>query len=259
MNDSLEISVSVVMPAFNAEKTVAQAISSVLAQTHRNLELLIVDDNSTDRTSEIAAEYARRDPRVRCFKNPRNLGTAGSRNFGVERAGFEYIAFIDSDDMWAPEKLEKQLTLLKKDPHSSLFFTGSAFMDESGNRYAHKLCVPEHITYRQLLKQNLISCSSVLARRETLICHPMQEAAGIHEDFATWLSVLRSEGSAAGLNEPLLIYRIHGSSKSANKLRAAGMQWRTYRHVGLNSLKAAYYFVFYAVRSLRKYRRIFSK
>lgn len=256
MNDSLETAVSVVMPAFNAEKTIGQAIQSVLSQSHSNLELIIIEDYSADRTLEIAENYGKNDQRVRVFRNTQNQGVAKSRNIGVEAARFGWVAFLDSDDMWQPDKLEKQIALVREHPQCSVCFTGSAFMDGGAQQYEYNLAVPDRITYRELLKQNLISCSSVLAKREALRRYPMHSDAMIHEDFATWLKILKKEAYAVGLNEPLLIYRIHESSKSGNKLRAAKMQWRTYRHVGLNLFQSVYYFTIYAGRSLGKYTRI---
>lgn len=250
------MSVSVVMPSFNAERTVEQAIASVLSQTYREFELIVVDDCSTDGTYEIAARAGRDDKRVRLLRNKENQGVARSRNIGVQAARFEWVAFLDSDDMWRPEKLEKQVRLVGGNGVRSICFTGSTFMDEDARRIPYELSVPGEISRRELLKQNLISCSSVLVKKETLLQYPMHGDAMIHEDLATWLKILEKEDCAVGLNEPLLVYRVHKASKSGNKLHAAEMQWRTYRYVGISMPWAAYYFLIYTVRSLRKYSRI---
>lgn len=248
--------VSVVMPAYNAEKTIRSAIESVLRQTFGDLELIVIDDCSRDGTVQIAEEYCRCDDRVHIQRNAVNLGVSESRNNGVRAAKSDWIAFLDSDDLWEPEKIEKQLNVIEENPVLSLCFTGSAFVDESGKKYGFSLSVPERISYKDLLKQNLISCSSVLVRKELLLLYPMKNDPLIHEDFAVWLQILRDEPFAVGINEPLLIYRLSGSSKSGNKLRAAKMQWRTYRYIGICGPKAAVYFIVYAFRSLHKYFNI---
>lgn len=245
--------VSVVMPAHNAEKTIGLGIQSVLDQTFRQIELIIVDDFSDDQTLSVVESFAEKDSRIRIRKNMRNVGAALSRNRGVEEAEYDWIAFIDSDDLWEPDKLEKQISVMENFPGYSICFTGSGFVNECGIRYRYTLNVPEKISYSELLKQNLISCSSVLAKRETLLRIPMHDEPGIHEDFATWLRILREEDFAIGINEPLLIYRINHSSKSGNKLRAARMQWRTYRNVGIHRWKIPYYFTMYSIRGFKKY------
>ena len=108
----------------------------------------------------------------------------------------------------------------------------------------------------RLLKQNLISCSSVMIKRELILKYPMSDQKDIHEDFAAWINILKETKYAYGVQEPLLIYRISGTSKSGNKLHAALMNWRTYRLVGLNPLVAAYYMIWYTVNGLLKYAKI---
>lgn len=250
------IPVSIVMPAFNAEKTIVQAIQSVLRQTHRNFELIIIDDHSKDRTLSVINDYCNKDRRIRVLANAENRGVAQARNSGVEAAKYDWIAFLDSDDMWEPEKLEKQLCAIAEYPLCSICYTGSSFIDEKDQEYGYILSVPQRITYRDLLKQNLISCSSALVKKKTLLKHPMHNDPMIHEDFATWLKILQDEPFAVGVNEPLLVYRIQKSSKSGNKFRAAQMQWRTYQFGEIGICKAIPYFIMYALRNLRKYAGI---
>ena len=138
-------------------------------------------------------------------------------------------------------------------------FTGSGFMDEEGKRIGRILHVPEKISYRELLKQNLISCSSVLVKRELMLRYPMRltgsRAKGrMHEDFASRLRMLRGGAKAYGIDEPMLIYRVSRGSVSGNKSKAAAMTWRVYRNIGLSLPECVYYFCCYAVRSLKKWR-----
>ncbi len=245
--------ISVIMPAFNAEKTIEQAIRSVLNQTYQNFELIIVDDCSNDRTLSIARALSGKDYRVRILMNKENLGVSQSRNNGVEDAKSDWIAFLDSDDMWLPEKLEKQVSAIFAEASGPICFTGSSFINDENQKYGYILTVPPYITYYDLLKQNLISCSSVLVKKESLLKHPMYNDPMIHEDYATWLKILKEEPYAIGINEPLLIYRLSKYGKSGNKLRAVQMQWRTYRHIGIRRNKAISFLTIYMLRNLRKY------
>lgn len=257
MNQPQEF-ISIIMPAYNSEKYIAQSIESVLAQTWTQWELLIIDDGSFDRTAQIAGSYASSYPQIHFSQNKQNLGVARTRNAGIRQAAGPWIAFLDSDDCWAPEKLEKQIQLSRSSA-ADFLFTGSAFMDENSQPLSHQLSVPSRIGYRQLLKQNVISCSSVLIKKELLLPYPMK-GDNLHEDFALWLQILRDRRiCAAGINEPLLIYRISTSSKSGNKKKAALMTYRVYRFIGLNPAAAFYYWCWYAYLSVRKYKKIRKK
>lgn len=246
--------VSIIMPAYNAEKTLTHAVTSVLEQTYGNFELLIIDDCSTDGTVALAEGFCRQDSRVKLLQNEANSGASCTRHHGVSQARGQWLAFLDSDDAWAAEKLEKQIALQKRS-NADLVFTGSAFMDHNSTRKDWTLHVPETISYRKLLKQNLISNSSVLVRKALFLdCECL--CGGLHEDFVCWLRMLRSGAQARGIDEPLLIYRLSSTSKSGNKLKAAKMNWLAYRTAGLSIPEAAYYMGFYAVNSLKKYRNL---
>lgn len=246
--------VSVIMPAYNAEKYIRQAIDSVCAQTYSDWELIVVDDASKDNTNAIVSEYCRVDSRIKLLRNPYNQGVSHTRKNGVEAAAGEWIVFLDSDDAWHPKKIEKQIEAQKKS-NAKLIFTGSTFMDSEGVRVNWTLHVPQRIEYRQLLKQNIISNSSVMIEKR---CY--QECAilmdDIHEDFACWLRFLEKGNIACGIDEPLLIYRLSVKSKSGNKVKAAKMNWRTYRTVGLNLVETIYYMTWYTLKSLVKYRHL---
>lgn len=243
------------MAAYNAEKTIGQAIDSVLKQTYSNFELLVINDCSKDRTAEIVEGIARRDKRVRLISNEKNSGVSDTRKHGLAEAKGLWIAILDSDDAWKPEKLEKQIELQKR-TNAKLLFTGSAFMDAEGKPIDWYLHAPAEVTYRQLLKQNVLSNSSALVRKE-LYAEYYAAGDGMHEDFATWLRILQKTGEKAyGVDEPLLIYRVAKSSKSGNKFKAAQMNWNTYRYVGLNVVEAFYYECWYMVKGLLKYRNL---
>lgn len=246
--------ISIVMPAYNAEQSLPAAIESVLTQTISCWELIIVDDCSQDSTLEIANHYAAMDSRIRVLNNLKNMGASKTRHSAVQAALGEWLAFLDSDDAWAEDKLEKQVKL-QKQRNARLVFTGSAFMDSDGCPIDWYLHAPEKIYYKQLLKQNLVSNSSVLVEKNTYVEY---EVIGdnIHEDFACWLNMMRSGVVAYGLDEPLLIYRLSSNSKSGNKIKAAKMNWNTYRVSGLNVFQASYYMFWYVINGLKKYKHL---
>ena len=246
--------ISIIMAAYNAEKTIEQAINSVLSQTYPDFELLVVNDCSTDKTAMLAEAIVKKDDRVRLISNEKNSGVSYTRKHGLEEASGEWVAILDSDDAWAPEKLEKQIKLQKK-TNADLLFTGSAFMDADGKPIDWYLAAPAEVTYRQLLKQNVLSNSSALVRKELYAKH-YAIGDGMHEDFAIWLSILKEGKKAYGVDEPLLIYRIAKSSKSGNKFKAAKMNWNTYRYIGLNPIEAAYYEGWYMIKNVIKYTNL---
>ena len=268
--------ISVVIPVYNASRFLREALSSVLMQSFFDWEILAVDDASTDSSPEILKRFQKESSlpgeRFRILRNERNRGVAFSRNRGVREARGEWIAFLDADDLWEARKLERQLSLLTSShsenevpvsspfPASSLssplLFTASGFLKENGEHIPYILEVPEKIRREELLKQNLISCSSVLCKRDWLLRFPMPEQPGIHEDFAVWLQILSETPFALGLNEPLLLYRVSSSSKSGNKLCAAKMNWRTYRYLGLSPLRSLLLMTHYSFRNLKKWRTI---
>ena len=246
--------ISIIMAAYNAEKTVGAAIRSILAQTYPHWELFVVNDCSIDRTSAIVTNLAESDSRIHLINSKMNSGVSASRKKGMEAANGIWIAVLDSDDMWASDKLEKQLSLAHAEG-AELIFTGSAFIDGDGNPIDWQLHVPAALTYHELLKQNVVSNSSVLVKNEL---YEQFYAIGdeMHEDFAVWLGIMKTGRKAYGIDEPLLIYRVAKASKSGNKAKAAKMNWNTYRYTGLNPVAAAYYMCWYAVKGILKYRHL---
>ena len=227
--------VSVIMPAYNSEKTISEAVTSVLRQTFDDLELLIVNDCSSDGTDEIIRSFAKEDPRIVIIENEKNSGVSYSRNVAIARADGEWIAFLDSDDVWREDKLESQLRLMSEHPGSSICYTASAFMDSRGNPYQYVMAAEEKIEYSTLLRKNLLSCSSVMIRASVMKDIKMPSDR-MHEDYYTWLTVLRDGGYACGINEPMLTYRLSENSKSSGRVKSAKMLYRTYRAVGYNAI-----------------------
>lgn len=246
--------VSVIMPAYNAERFIEKAIASVLSQTYTDWELLILDDCSTDRTAEIAERFSEADSRIRLLRNPKNLGVAITRNIGFDAAGGRWVALLDSDDVWRGDKLEKQLAVAEK-TGADIIYCSYALIDESG---AHQsdFVVPETTSYDAMLKESVLSCSTVMLRRGILTEHRFSPDC-YHEDYAFWLKLLRSGYRAAASREILADYRIVEGSRSDNKLRSARNRWRIYRRVErLSFAKSLRAFAAYAVNGVVKYRRI---
>ncbi len=247
--------VSVVMPAYNAEKTIKDAIDSVLNQTFADFELIVINDCSNDNTYDIVYNLSQHDERIKLLNNKVNSGVSISRNYGISVAKGLWIAFLDSDDMWKSEKLEKQLKLLESKEDAVICYTASSFVNEYGEPYSYIMEAESEINLTTLLKRNLISCSSVVINADVMKQYKMP-GDQMHEDYYIWLSVLKKYGVAYGINEPLLIYRLSSNSKSANRIKSAKMSFRTYRAYGYNSVMTHLLVARYAFYSISKRYRI---
>lgn len=244
-----EEKISVVIPAYNSAETIEAAVDSALSQSVP-VEVIIIDDCSDDNLEQVLERY-KADGRVTVFVNPENIGVAASRNRGVGLASGEYVAFLDSDDMWEPDKLERQLERLKE-TGAVLCSTARELINEDGSRTGRVIEVPEKVTYKLLLRGNVINCSSVLIRREIALEFPMGDD-DIHEDYICWLRILKKYGSSVAINKPLLLYRQMRNSKSGSKLTSARMTFQVYRKMGFGFLKSCGYFICYAVNGILKY------
>ncbi|MDR1001422.1 MAG: glycosyltransferase [Clostridiales bacterium] len=249
--------VSVVMPAYNAERTIEESIRSVSAQTYTEWELIVIDDCSTDGTDATVMRLSGADPRVKYYRNGQNSGVAYSRNKGVNLANSEYIAFLDSDDKFSSNKLERQMAFMKIH-NAQISYTASAFIDSEGNPFRYILPAVGWLTYYKLLKRNLMSCSSVMVKRDLIVKYPFTNRKNTHEDFVSWLYIVKEVGIAYGLDEPLLTYRLSANSKSANRLASALMNYNAYREVGYSFVISAAFTLRYALHSIQKRRKIYA-
>lgn len=243
--------VSVVMATYNSENTIIESIESVLKQTFTDFEFIIVNDGSTDSTLEIIKDYAKCDRRIRFFDNKKNFGVSYSRNLAISSASGIWIAFIDSDDIWDSKKLEKQIELAKDNPMAVIFYTASAFIDWEGKRFEYIMPALTKIDYKELLKKNILSCSSVMVKKE-VINEVKMSSDDMHEDYAAWLMILKKYKYAYGINEPLLIYRLSKKSKSSNRINSAKMIFKTYRYVGYCSVVSFFLAFIYSFHSIKK-------
>lgn len=252
-DDGNNILVTVVIPAYNAEKYILKAMESVCNQRGDfKIELLVIDDASKDKTGTVVNEFGSAHASVRYLKNDRNKGVAESRNIGIRNAKGEYIAFLDSDDWWAEDKLQKQLELMA-DKNAVLCATGRELMKPDGGSTKKIVSIPEEITYEMLLRTNSIPCSSVLMKtevaREFYMCRD-----DLHEDYILWLRILQKYSKVYGINAPLLKSRMSESGKSRNKIKSARMHFGVYRYMGIGIFRSLYYFLFYVMNGIRKYR-----
>lgn len=242
--------VSVVMPAFNASATLEASMRSALAQTHADVELLVVDDRSTDDSWALIQRQAAADPRVVPIRQPRNGGVAAARNAGIEAASGRYVAFLDSDDRWYPRKLEVQLAWMRA-AAAAVSYTAYERVDESG-RLLSVVRPPARVRYADMLMGNSIGNLTGLYDRGL---GEVRFGARGHEDYVFWLQLVRRAGEAvcAQPDRVLASYLVRSGSLSANKLRAAHWQWRIYRESErLGVLRSGWCFVNYAVRAVGK-------
>lgn len=240
--------VSIIMPAYCTSATISESICSVLAQTYEKWELIIIDDASEDNTAKIAEEYAGNDKRIRLIINETNKGVAAARNTGILSAEGEYLAFLDSDDLWDKEKLDKQVRFMQE-RDAVISYTGTSYMNASGQLSLYSLCAEDMFTYEDLLRRNIMSCSSVMVQRNRMI--PFAEGF-MHEDMVVWLQVIKSAGPAHGLNEALLVYRMGVATKSSSRIKSAFMAYGSYRHIGYSRATSFIYMLRYAKHSISK-------
>ena len=222
----MEELVSIVMPSYNCEKFIADSIESVVAQTYKNWELIIVDDLSTDKTLEVAGRYAEKDERIKIFVNDKNSGAAVSRNRAISEAKGRWIAFLDSDDLWMPTKLEKQLRFMEENGYH-FSFTSYIQVDEGGNPLGIRLTGPKSVGKIKMHLFNFLGCLTVMYDAE---CTGVIQIADLKKrnDYAMWLKVSKY-AKAYYLGEDLAIYRVRGANSIT--ARNKGMsQWLGYHY-----------------------------
>lgn len=244
-----EILVSIIIPAYNSERFIEETIISALAQKVEK-EIFIIDDCSTDNTGEIIGKYLGYDE-IKYIHNDINMGVAKSRNIGIRLACGKYIAFLDSDDVWAEDKIFRQVKLLEQNK-GVLCCSGRELISEQGKALHRYIGVENEITYRKLVKNNSISCSSVVlltnVAREFFMCHDEY-----HEDFIMWLQILKKYKSAYGIDEPLLKSRLTSKGKSRNKIKSAYMTLGVYRYIGIGPIKSLLYLFNHLLNGIKKY------
>lgn len=241
--------VSIITPSYKSSKFIAKTIESVISQNYRKWEMIIIDDFSPDNANHIIDEYCKKDNRIKLIKLKKNVGPANARNEGIKQATGKYLSFLDSDDIWLPEKLAKQIKFMQD---NNLAVTCSSYytIDEDGNKINTRI-VKKSFSYSDLLKSNNIGNLTGIYDCEKLGKIYMDDVG--HEDYTLWLKVMKRVGKTRSIIEPLAEYRILSNSISANKLKVLKWQWNIYRNIiGLDVFSSIYYFTYYVYYALKK-------
>ena len=242
--------VSIIVPMYNAEKFIGKTIESVLAQTYQNWEMLIMNDVSTDNSLAIVSVYAKKDKRIKIVNTEKNVGVVKGRNFLIDLASGKYIAFLDADDYWHNEKLEKQIKFMKE-KNASISCTEYTRVKENEEKI-NDVIIKENIFYNDMLKNNYLGCLTVMYDAEKIGKRYFKELEK-NEDYVLWLEIVKDVDIIYGLKENLAYYRVLDNSRSSNKVKTAKVRWEIYRKIEkLSLLKSIYYFLHYAIRAVLK-------
>jgi len=244
--------VSIITPAWNAAAFIAETVGSVQAQTIADWEMLIADDCSTDATIAVVERLAAADPRIRLIRRSTNGGPGLTRQSALDHAVGRFVAFLDADDLWLPNKLARQLPFMQE-RRAALSYTAFRRIAEDGSQLRALKRVPSSLTYDALLRNTAIATVTAIVDRD--VSGPIEIKNQGYDDFCLWLSILRRGHVAYGLNEDLARYRVRGGSISSRPLRSAHWVWNIYRNVeGLPWPRAAWCLANYGVRALAKRR-----
>lgn len=244
--------VSVIIPVYNAAKYIDKTIESALNQTYKNIEIILVDDCSKDNSRQIIEKYVARHENIIYHLQEKNSGAAVARNTALQIAKGRYVAFLDSDDLWYPEKIEKQLKLMKQN-NAAICYTAIEMIDENDRLIKEKRRVIDKVNYKFLLKNTMLATSSVVIDRK-LIGDFQMPLIRSGQDYATWLLLMRNGTVAYGINEALVKYRKSENSLSSNKLKSVKQVWNTQtKYEGINSVSAAYNSLCFAFNAFKKH------
>ncbi len=244
--------VSVIMPVYNVEKYIDRTLKSVFTQTYKDIEIVLVDDQSKDKSAEIIKMYQEYHPEIVYFLQPENKGAGYARNKALELAKGQYVAFLDADDIWKKDKIEKQIKLLK-DKNGSFCFTAIEMIDGNDNIIKGKRKVKEEIDYKFLLSNTMIPTSGVLIDRAVKGDFRMHIRRG-GQDYATWLKLLRDGSKAYGIDEALVGYRIDGDSLSSNKMKSVCQIWQIQtKDESISKIAASWHIIKWCWNSVKKY------
>lgn len=244
--------VSIIMPVFNSEKYLSDAVNSIIAQTYNNWELMLIDDNSSDKSVHIAKQFEAIDSRIHVIFLNSNSGAAVARNTGIAIATGKYIAFLDADDLWMPDKLDHQVHFMENSG-IALSCTWYKTIAADGTDLNSIVKAGPHINYKQLLKNNTIGC--LTAMYNVAVCgKQLMPLIRKRQDYGLWLNILKKGHTAACIPSVLAAYRTGANSLSQNKLGVLKYNWELLRkHQNLSFLASAYYFCCYLWNKSFKY------
>jgi teichuronic acid biosynthesis glycosyltransferase TuaG len=250
--DLNRVMVSIVTPSYNCSKYIAKTIESVTRQSYQNWEMIIVDDCSIDNSVEVIERIVGDNPKIRLIKLEHNVGSAQSRNAALEVTSGRFIAFLDSDDIWYTDKLEKQVEFMLK-RKAPISFTSYELIDENGASKNHIIHSVEKITQIDYLKNTIIGFSTSMIDIEMVGDNFRMRDIRTRQDASLWITLLGKGFIAQGIDEVLMKYRVHSQSISANKVKAAKQVWNLYFNLHrLGLLKSMYYFSFYVFNAIKK-------
>jgi teichuronic acid biosynthesis glycosyltransferase TuaG len=240
-------SVSIITPVYNAARWLPETLASVRAQTHEDWEHILVDDCSTDDSLAIIEAAARDDSRIRAVRAPRNGGPSAARNLALKAARGRFIAFLDADDLWLPEKLTRSVALLKEREYPFVYHD-YRHMSHDGARVGALIPAPEKLDLRTLHTQRGMGCLCVVIDRERVPDFRFPEDCKyLHEDFCAWLGMIRGGHIGRRLPADLARYRLSKEGRSSNKLKSASETWKIYRGESkLSLIRAAFWWTQYA-------------
>lgn len=242
---------SIITPVFNANLHLEESLNSVLTQRYSDWEHILIDDGSQDDSVATIERYAALDSRVTLIRLEKNSGAAVARNAGIEVAKGRFIAFLDSDDLWLPEKLSAQVAFMES-TGVALSYTGYEVMKENGERTGEVSTAAASLSYRDMLRYNKIGCLTAMYDTRQLGKVYMPELRK-RQDYALWLKILRQTGTARGLDQVLALYRQRSGSISRNKLDLLRYHWRLFRDFEeLSVARSAYYLAWNIVGRLVK-------
>lgn len=247
--------VSIVMPAYNAEKYIENAVQSIQRQTVASWELIVVDDCSTDATAAIVNCLASEDARIHLVRNSSNIGVAESRNTGLKLCTGKYVALLDSDDLWLPDKLERQIDRLEE-TGADIVYCSYAIVDRFGKPRCKDFIVPEELDFQLALIKSVMSCSTTMFTREIAQNYSFPSKY-YHEDLALWLTLLKDGKKAVGISDVLASYRVQDDSRASNKVRSAYNRWVVYhKHLGIPFWPSISLIIQYALLGFEKYKKV---
>lgn len=245
-----ENKVSIIIPVHNAEKFIGKTIESVLNQTYKNWEMLIFNDKSKDNSLKIIKKYSEKDERIKVVDSKENVGVVAARNKLIEIATGEFIAFLDADDYWKQNKLEKQIKFMRK--NNALISCTEYTRVTEDEKEINDIIIKEIITYEDMLKNNYLGCLTVIYNANKLGKRYFKERKK-NEDYVLWLEIVKETKIIFGLKKNLAFYRVLNNSRSSNKIKVAKDRWEVYRKIErLSLLKSIYYFLQYVIRALKK-------
>ncbi len=250
------MTVSIIIPCYNCNSFIEETLNSVVNQSYENFEIIAIDDCSTDNTLDKLESFAKREVRLKVYKNDENIGVAYTRNRGVELASGEYVAFLDADDVWEVNKLKKQVDKIIEDNSIDLCYTAYSLYNHNMENVINNYSVPNKVFYKDMLYENYIGLSTVIMKKKLFTQYEMSNKY-IHEDYVLWLKLLKNNCKFIGIDEFLVKYRVFENSRNSSKIKSLIGRMKILRYEeGINIIALFKYIFVYSIRGVSKYKKI---